>query len=166
MKQKILVGIQIFLASTIIATSVTFANNSQAGSSEDPLVAKSYVDDKINQVLEVINGTVGSNFDKQGLESGNISTQQVSGNIFKPVLVEVGQTIYGKEGTELILRSGKGNAVVPGEEGISNLTTGLELRNKGTVNKNHLIIIPRSDGRGIKVTEKAWFLVKGEYEIK
>ncbi len=164
MKKKILVGIQIFLASTIIATGVTFANNSQAGSSEDPLVAKSYVDDKINQVLEVINGTVGS--DKDVVESGNISTQQVSGNIFKPVLVEVGQTIYGKEGTELILRSGKGNAVVPGAEGISNLTSGLELRNKGTVNKNHLIIIPRSDGRGVKVTEKAWFLVKGEYEIK
>ena len=91
---------------------------------------------------------------------------QISGGSFKPVLVEVGQTIYGKEGTEIILRSGKGNAVVPGAEGIANITNGLEVKNKNTVNKNQLLIIPRDDGRGIKVTEKAWFLVKGDYEIK
>ncbi len=159
MKQKILVGIQIFLATFIIATGVAFAN-SQAGSSEDPLVAKSYVDDKINQVLEVINSTVGS-------ENTSTNTNvQTSGNSFKPVLVEVGQTIYGKEGTEIILRSGKGNAVVPGAEGIANITNGLEVKDKNTINKNQLLIIPREDGRGIKVTEKAWFLVKGDYEIK
>lgn len=161
MKQKILIGIQIFFATAIIATGVTFAN--QAGGSDDPLVAKSYVDDKINQVLEVINTTVGSNGNGNTQTNTNV---QISGNSFRPVLVEVGQTIYGKEGTELILRSGKGNAVVPGAEGIANITNGLEIKNKNTVNKNQLLIIPRDDGRGIKVTEKAWFLVKGDYEIK
>ena len=161
MKQKILVGIQIFLATFIVATGVTFAN-SQAGSSEDPLVAKSYVDDKINQVLEVINSTVGS----ENTSNSTSTNVQISGNSFKPVLVEVGQTIYGKEGTELILRSGKGNAVVPGAEGRANITNGLEVKDKNTINKNQLLIIPREDGRGIKVTEKAWFLVKGDYEIK
>lgn len=161
MKQKILIGIQIFLATAIIATGVTFAN--QAGSSDDPLVAKSYVDDQINQVLKVINNTIGS--DTSSGSSSN-TNMQISGSSFKPVLVEVGQTIYGKEGTEIILRSGKGNAVVPGAEGIANITNGLEVKNKNTVNKNQLLIIPRDDGRGIKVTEKAWFLVKGDYEIK
>lgn len=161
MKKNLLVGIQIFLASSILATGIAFASN-QAGSSEDPLVAKSYVDDKINQVLAVINTTVGSNN-----EGTSTSTNvQISGNSFKPVLVEVGQTIYGKEGTELILRSGKGNAVVPGAEGIANITNGAELKNTNAVSKNQLLIIPRDDGRGIKVTEKAWFLVKGDYEIK
>lgn len=161
MKQKILIGIQIFLATAIIATGVTFAN--QAGSSDDPLVAKSYVDDQISQVLKVINNTIGSNTSSGASSNTNV---QISGSSFKPVLVEVGQTIYGKEGTEIILRSGKGNAVVPGAEGIANITNGLEVKNKNTVNKNQLLIIPRDDGRGIKVTEKAWFLVKGDYEIK
>ena len=163
MKQKLLVFMQIFLAVSIIATGVAFANN--AGSSEDPLVAKSYVDDKIDQVLDVINKTISTsqNTSQNPPVSSNV---QVSGNSFKPVLVEVGQTIYGKEGTEMILRSGKGNAVVPGAEGIANITNGLELKNKSTVTKNHLIIIPRDDKRGVKVTEKAWFLVKGDYEIK
>ena len=118
-----------------------------------------------NQVLEIINTTVGTN------NSGNNSdktetTPVIPDSSFKPVLVQVGQTIYGKEGTELILRSGKGNAVVPGKEGIANITNGMELKNKNTVNKNQLLIIPRDDGRGIKVTEKAWFLVKGGYSIK
>ncbi len=161
MKQKILIGIQIFLATAIIATGVTFAN--QAGSSDDPLVAKSYVDDQISQVLKVINNTIGSNTSSGSSSNTNV---KISGGSFKPVLVEVGQTIYGKEGTEIILRSGKGNAVVPGAEGIANITNGLEVKNKNTVNKNQLLIIPRDDGRGIKVTEKAWFLVKGDYEIK
>lgn len=163
MKQKLLVFMQIFLAVSIIATGVAFANN--AGSSEDPLVAKSYVDDKIDQVLDVINKTISTsqNTNPNPSVSSNV---QVSGNSFKPVLVEVGQTIYGKEGTEMILRSGKGNAVVPGAEGIANITNGLELKNKSIVTKNHLIIIPRDDKRGVKVTEKAWFLVKGDYEIK
>lgn len=161
MKQKILIGIQIFLATAIIATGVTFAN--QAGSSDDPLVAKSYVDDQISQVLKVINNTIGSDTSSGSSSNTNV---QISGSSFKPVLVEVGQTIYGKEGTEIILRSGKGNAVVPGAEGIANITNGLEVKNKNTVNKNQLLIIPRDDGRGIKVTEKAWFLVKGDYEIK
>lgn len=161
MKQKILIGIQIFLATAIIATGVTFAN--QAGSSDDPLVAKSYVDDQINQVLKVINNTIGSDTSPGSSSNTNV---QISGGSFKPVLVEVGQTIYGKEGTEVILRSGKGNAVVPGAEGIANITNGLEVKNKNAVNKNQLLIIPRDDGRGIKVTEKAWFLVKGDYEIK
>ena len=162
MKNKILIGIQIFLATTLLSTTIAVGN---AGGSDDPLVAKSYVDDKINQVLEIINTTVGTN------NSGNNSdktetTPVIPDSSFKPVLVQVGQTIYGKEGTELILRSGKGNAVVPGKEGIANITNGMELKNKNTVNKNQLLIIPRDDGRGIKVTEKAWFLVKGGYSIK
>ena len=164
MKQKILVGVQVFLLITTITTGVIFANN--AGSSEDPLVAKSYVDDKIDQVLGVINKTIGTTQNNNTQNDTQIQNNtQSDKNIFKPVLVQVGQTIYGKEGTEMILRSGKGNAVVSGAEGIANITTGVELRNKSTVSKNHFLIIPRDDKRGIKVTEKAWFLVKGDYEI-
>lgn len=159
MKHKILIGLQVFLSVAVLTTGISFAT---AGGSDDPLVAKSYVDDKINQVLEVINTTVG----KDNQTNQNTSQTVLPDTSFKPVLVEVGQTIYGKEGTELILRSGKGNAVVPGAEGIANLTNGLEVKNKNTINKNQLLIIPRDDGRGVKVTEKAWFLVKGGYEIK
>ena len=30
----------------------------------------------------------------------------------------------------------------------------------------HILIVPRADGRGVNVSEAAWFLVKGGYSIK
>ena len=160
MKCRFLIGIKVFLVITFIAVCVVFAN--QAGGSDDPLVAKSYVDEKINQVLNVVNSTLNG----IGGSSNNSQNKAVTVAMYTPVLVEVGQTIYGKEGTEIILRSGKGYTIVPGNEGIVNITNGLELKNNNNVLKNNLLIVPRTDGRGIKVTEKAWFLVKGGYEIK
>lgn len=154
MKHKLILGLEVLLASIILTTGATvFAN--QAGSEADPLVTKSYVDDKINKALETINSSSGN--------TDNVNINTIS---YTPVYATVGQTIYGKEGTEIILRSGKGIAVVPTAEGISNITTGQDLKNNASVGKNHLLITPRDDGRGIKVTENAWFLVKGDYSIK
>lgn len=154
MKHKILISFEIGFAILLILLGVNvFAN--QAGSSEDPLVAKSYVDDKINQMIESLNKV-----------TGNTSVDDKDNFKFTPVSVNVGQSIFGKEGTEILLRSGKGKAIVPGAEGISNITNGKEIQNNNDIEKNNLLIIPREDGRGIKITENAWFLVKGKYEIK
>lgn len=151
MKHKLIIGLEVLLAGIILTTGATvFAN--QAGGQQDPLVTKSYVDEKINKALEKINAG-----------SGEININAIS---YTPVYATVGQTLYGKEGTEIILRSGKGSAVVPTAEGISNITTGQDLKNNATIGKNHLLITPRDDGRGIKITENAWFLVKGDYVIK
>ena len=154
MKHKLILGLEILLAFLLLTTGATvFAN--QAGGSGDPLVTKSYVDDKINKALEKISTS-----------SNNNGSVDINSSYYTPVFVTVGQTIYGKEGTELILRSGKGVAYVPTREGISNISTGQDLENNAFVGKNHLLITPRDDGRGIKVTENAWFLVKGQYTIK
>ncbi len=154
MKHKLIIGLEVLLASVILTTGATvFAN--QAGGQTDPLVTKSYVDDKVNKALETINANAGN--------TGNVNINTIS---YTPVFATVGQTLYGKEGTEIILRSGKGTAVVPTQEGISNITTGQDLKHNAFIGKNHLLITPRDDGRGIKVTENAWFLVKGDYVIK
>ena len=71
-----------------------------------------------------------------------------------------------EKGTEIILRAGKANVVISGSEGITDATTGQALYNGHKATLNHLTIIPRADGRGFKVTEAAWFLVKGDYTIK
>ncbi len=140
-----------------IAASVVMVMGSvygaDAGSESDPLVSKSYVDDKIEQVM----AKIGS-----GSSSGTVS----SGSTFTPVSVAVGKTIVGEEGTEMILRAGKASVVISGSEGITDATTGQALYNGHNATLNHLTIIPRADGRGFKVTEAAWFLVKGGYTIK
>lgn len=127
----------------------------EAGSSSDPLVSKSYVDDKIEQVLEKINSS----------SSSNNSSASASASTFTPVNVATGKTIIGGEGTEIILRSGNAQVVLNGNDTITDATTGQALSEGKALSTNHLTIIPRGDGRGYKVTHNAWFLVKGSYTI-
>lgn len=151
MKNKVFMIMQMILLVSLIPICV-FATG---GGIDDPIVSKSYVDDKINQVIELINN-LGSN-------SNDIVAEPY---IYQPVFVETGQTILGHEGTEIILRSGVGVVVTLGSDGITNLTKGIDLANGQSVEKNNLLIIPREDGRGIKVSSSAWFLVKGGYTIQ
>lgn len=124
-----------------------------AGSSSDPLVSKSYVDDQIQAVLEKINSS----------NSGNTGS---AGDTFTPVEIKTGGTIIGGEGTEMILRAGNAQVVLNGNDTITDATTGQALTEGKELTLNHLTIIPRGDGRGYKVTHNAWFLVKGSYTIK
>ena len=148
--KRFLIGFVSVLASVVLVMGTVFA--ADAGSEADPLVSKSYVDDKINQVMNMI-GTDSS---------GAVS----AGGSYVPVSVGVGKTMIGGEGTEMILRAGKGDIVISGKEGIVDATTGQALYNGHKAALNHIMIVPRDDGRGVKVTEAAWFLVKGGYSIK
>ncbi len=153
MKKKLLIGLEIFIATMMVIGATVYA--ATAGSESDPLVSKSYVDDKINQVISMINtGT-----------STAVVDSSSSASAYTPVYASEGQTVTGGEGTEIILRSGKGNVVISGADGITDATVGGNLTNGKAVTANHLMIVPRADGRGIKVTESAWFLIKGDYSI-
>ena len=156
MKRKLIAGLEIFFATAAVLATVTAFG--AAGSEDDPLVSKSYVDDKINQVLEIVNGGSVS-LDSSG-------SMSASGASYTPVYASVGQVVLGGEGTEIILRSGKGNIYITGADGIVDSTTGQNLTNGDTATKNHMMIVPRDDGRGVKVTEAAWFLIKGDYTIE
>lgn len=174
--KKFVLAAEIIFATCLLAGGTVFA--ATVGTESDPLVSKSYVDSKIEQVLTLINGngtgggTASVDTDAivnqviEKINGGELSGGSVAVDGYVPVSVAVGQTIYGGEGTELILRAGKGEVKVSGVDGIADITTGNELATGAKVTKNHLMIVPRNDGRGVKVTEAAWFLVKGEYEIK
>lgn len=154
MKKKILIGLEILIATVMVIGATVYANS--AGTEGDPLVSKSYVDDKINQVIAMIK--TGSS------TSTDVSTS--TGDSYEPVYASVGQTVVGGEGTEIILRAGKGNIVISGADGIVDATTGQNLKGGSQATLNHIMIVPRADGRGVKVTEAAWFLIKGDYTIK
>lgn len=201
-KFKVQMAIQVFFAATILIAITVFA--SQPGTNDDPLVSKSYVDNKINQVLNNLNsGNTGNNntMTSQGItenekkqiidqvmkeveplialmmenyskanntnnENSNTAPTTPNNNmIYTSVYVATGQVVLGSDGTEMILRSGKATAYVTGVAGIVNATSGTELKNNAKINLNNILIIPRGDGRGVKVTENAWFMIKGEYKI-
>ncbi|MFV0503513.1 MAG: hypothetical protein ACK5LT_06050 [Lachnospirales bacterium] len=181
----IMIGVLVF-------TLVTYTVYGTPGDEKDPLVSKSYVDDLIENIKNEIksgNNDSSGNVDEEKIvkevmeqielvygdtlggngsnQSGNQSSSDQKSSTYKPLEVKQGQTLYGGEGSEIILRSGTGKTYITAVEGISNITTGENYASGVEVPTNNLLIVPRSDGRGISVTsDVAWFLVRGDYSIK
>ena len=140
------------------------------GDQPDPLVAMSILDDRINGVnarIDQLSAII------QAMQNGrptdyNTSTDgQPTGGAasYTPVSASAGQIILGGEGMEIILRSGSAAALCPGTNGLSDLTAGTDIPDGMALAQNHLLIVPRADGRGVKVLTDAWFLIKGGYSI-
>ncbi len=140
--------------------TTTLVSGADAGTSSDPLVTKSYVDAKINELKLLITESVINN---ANTGSTNTSTADAQ---YKVVAVPKGSTIVGGEGTEMILRSGTATIVSSTSNGLVNMTTGVDALSGTNVPKNNLMIVPRQDGRGLKITaEGANVMVRGYYEI-
>lgn len=146
-------------AATVIAVTV-FAGQAWAdwygsaapGSVDDPVVTKSYVDQKIQQALGA---------------SPSPSSSPGSGLVVEEL--KTGDTLYGFAGTEFIVRTGKVIAVAGiNGDGLTDLTAGRDLPAGAEVEPNHLLLIPRSDSRGLRVAEdspgSAYVIVRGSYE--
>lgn len=140
--------INIIVTSAILMTTL-FVGASEAGyiepgSESDPLVSKSYVENKIDEVK-------------------NSSASES----FKVLQLKKGETIIGEQNTEMIVRSGRTEAIAGDKGGVSDITAGLDLQTGNDVLLNHHLLIPRSDGRGIKVkNDEVFIMIKGEYTKK
>ncbi len=167
------------VSGVLLATiSTSLVSGAEAGSNSDPLVTKSYVDSKIsnlrNTMIEMINDNSYNNNDNNYNNNYNnnnngsiITTPVVQDSQYKVIAVPNGSMILGGEGTEMILRSGKANVVSSTTNGLVNMTTGNDALNGSNVEKNNLMIVPRADGRGFKITtDGANVMVRGYYEIK
>ena len=86
--------------------------------------------------------------------------------VFTVVTVTRGKTFCAKEGCELILRSGEATAIAAPNGGLSDTTDGIDLGSKTTIPANHLLIVPRDDGRGFQAKTDVIIMVKGGYEIQ
>lgn len=165
-KQKALIAAVLLTATTLYA-----ADARSAGTTEDPLVTKSYVD-KILTGLNVGGNTsqleakiaeqeqliIALSEEIQKLKEGESSTYEV-------VLVEEGQTIYGHKGTEMIVRAGEGTIVASNAGGIQDVTAGSDINAGVVAPRYHLLITPRDDGRGLLATKKLTVMVRGGYSI-
>lgn len=171
--------LNIIVTSAVLMTTL-FVGASEAGyiepgSEADPLVSKSYVEKKFNQVknssdsnqikLEEIEKNIENILENNGNnnESGNV----VASENFKVVELKEGQTIIAEENTEIIVRSGRVSAIAGIRGGISDITGGIDLQTGDEVSLNHHLLIPRSDGRGIEVMSNGTFImIKGKYTKK
>ena len=75
---------------------------------------------------------------------------------------QAGQSIIFNEGAEFILRGGSASAIT-GANGIPDVTAGEDVLNGDTIGLNHLMMIPRSDGRGVAFHTDSWIMVRGGF---
>jgi len=76
-----------------------------------------------------------------------------------------GQQLILDNGTEVILRTGSAT-VISGPEGLVDMTQGRNVSNGAVVERNHLLITPRTDGRGLRFTsESNWVMVRGAFAL-
>lgn len=102
------------------------------GSTEDPVVTKSYVDSK---------------------------------TAYQVIHIQAGQKMIGKSGTEMIVRSGEVTAIDNGADGLSDITGGSDLKSGVLCKTNHLLLVPRDDGRGINAVTEAYVMVRGGFTL-
>ncbi len=149
-KKSILALATIF--SLLLVVQVVYAINSEPGSEGDPLVTLSYVEQRMEQLQFYIDDKIES------LPAGG-------GNVFEVVNIKAGQSLIAREGTEIILRTGKAKAVASAGGGLSDVTAAKDIKNNAVIPANHLLIIPRDDGRGVKAITDIILMVKGNYDI-
>ena len=82
------------------------------------------------------------------------------------VELDAGRRLVAGAGTELILRSGNATVVDSESGGLSDATDGVDLRKGTQVPRNHLLIAPRDDGRGLTAASQVIVLVRGDYRIE
>ncbi len=145
MKTKaVLVSLLLVAAAMIGYAGLAAADSRDPGSISDPLVTKSFVE---KYVQEYIN---------------NLVPQGGSGSLVWTVVnLEAGQEFIGKAGTEIIVRSGSAVVVDPSSGGIPDLTDGKNVMAGQVVANNHLLSVPRSDGRGIQAQKPATIMYRG-----
>ena len=165
----------ILLAAALLAIScfaAVFADDAVPGTAADPVVSKSYMDAQID-ILKTQISTLQQQVDKLE-ESGGGGTPSTPDTPatpaeapkFEVVKVEAGKSVICAASTEIILRSGTATAIAGASGGVSDVTEGVDLSQDTAVTKNHLLIIPVDDGRGIRCTSVCYVMIKGDYTLK
>lgn len=116
------------------------AETGDPGSAADPLVSKSYVDQQVKALAD-----------------------QTS---FQVVNLPKGATLVGESGTEIVMRAGIVSVVASPLGGLLDATGGKDLPQGYLAESNHLLVVPRADGRGVRATMDAVLMVKGAFTVR
>lgn len=140
----------------ILLLGSTFASGNNPGSASDPVVTASYVEKRISELSASVDDRLA-----------NVSNETQDSKLsFQVIQVSQGQIISLEENSLFILRAGTATAIAGTGGGLSNLTTGFDIQTGGTIDLNHLLLTPKSDGRGVLMTYDGWIMISGGYSIQ
>lgn len=132
---------------------------SEPGGTDDPVVTKSYIVDK---VIPDIKAYIDERFGiaaSDGVSTSHSTTYTV-------VNVSKGNKMICDAGAELILRMGKGTIIATAKGGLADTTAGYDLADGTPMPSNHQLIVPVGDGRGFTAETDVIVLVKGGYSVQ
>lgn len=175
----------LLLASLTILT-ITVAATGTAGSSSNPLVTLSYLnevflpelltraEEKLDARAETASQELSAQVDadiarleeKYGTPAPDEGAAADTVDSFVVVTMTSGQVLYGEIGCEVMLRVGSAVAVSPSSPGLIDSTDASILESGKSLVKNHLYMMTIGE-RGVKATAATTkVLVRGTYEIK
>lgn len=160
MKKMAMLAIAVVLCAAM--TVGVMAATYEPGSENDPVVTLSYVEGRLAGIMADFQEKL------QALETpASSGSATVSEGVYEVVFAEKGSQIYFADNTQVILRSGALNAIANASgDGLADLTAGKDLKTGNPVEKNHLLLVPRNDGRGVSVLEDAWIMINGRYTLQ
>ena len=84
---------------------------------------------------------------------------------YEVIEVMLGSKVVAKSPCDIMLRSGTAVAISQYDsQGLSDYTAGAEVMNGDSITINHMMLIPRGDGRG--TSANAFIMIRGEYAIE
>lgn len=154
------------------------AQGPEPGSAGDPLVSKSYVDTIVASArtqLEQAIGSLRTNADATYATrmevvriTAGVATKEAidERTTFQIVSVPAGHVAIGGASTEIVLRGGQATAVATASGGLLDVTGGWDVPHGDAIAPNHLLVVPRDDGRGLYATTDLILMVKGSVTVK
>jgi len=169
------------LAGALLLSHLSTTVFAQPGTASDPLVTQRYVDELIADLQAQINALqsqIGPGSTGQPVGSVGITAAERTAIVneilltvgesqvipFTPVFVPRGSTLIANAGAEIILRSGSAN-VIAGPNGLVDITAGRDIANGEALSRNHLMLVPATDGRGLNFLSDSWIMIKGGFVI-
>lgn len=158
--------VSLLAISCVLSTTVSLA--AEAGSTGDPLVTLSYLNETfLGNILSTVDQKIAAR-NSQIVQQlgGSVSTGGTStASTFTVVTLSNGQTLTGQIGCEVMLRVGSAVCVSPSAPGLIDETAASTLNNGGGLVQNHLYMMT-IENRGVKATAATTkLLVRGSYTI-
>ncbi len=142
-KNKVLIITVLFSAAAILGFSSLAGAANEPGSTGDPLVTRSFVENYVRDSMEKLMPSGGGALEWSVAE------------------LNADEEFIGKAGTEFIVRGGQAVVVDPSGSGIIDITAGKNVSAGQVAESNHLFSIPRADGRGIKAVKPTVIMYRG-----
>jgi len=161
----------------LLSLLVTVVAVSAYDGTSDPIISLSYlrqykvqeIDPQMAALQSEIQALQATVKQLSEVQSAPPQTPVVNTGGYNVVQLTFGQTVKAGESCEIILRAGTASVILDAlsSGGISDLTEGVDLIDGQEVTLNHHLLVPRDDGRGIRITSDiAYIMIKGAYSVE